>query len=161
MFSWKIVVGIVGGRPDPQWVGDGAAGRAAPQNASNPKAANSPGVPGGRSQPPFSNRQAHSKSHNVNNLNELDSFFFFLCNGASPQLCKQVCIFVFLSNRGGRLGLQTCRMCRAFLSGAASSACWGFAATALEISPALLTRPNWGCTLPPPCSHFIGQTRPR
>lgn len=29
MFSWKIVVGIVGGRPDPQWVGEGAAGRAA------------------------------------------------------------------------------------------------------------------------------------
>lgn len=41
MFCWKIVVGIVGGRPDPQWVGESAAGRAAHETISNLKAANS------------------------------------------------------------------------------------------------------------------------
>lgn len=46
MFCWKIVVGIVGGRPDPQWVGESAAGRAAHETISNLKAANSCWIPG-------------------------------------------------------------------------------------------------------------------
>lgn len=53
--------------PAAQWGGDGAAGRAAHQTLSNPRAASSPGAPGGRSPP-----------HNVNNLNELCWILFFL-----------------------------------------------------------------------------------